>query len=462
VGWLSDDQAVESGLSLPGELPRSKALPSRSLRSNFAWALVGNLVYAGSQWGMLIVLAKLGSPEMVGCFALGLAVSAPVVMFTNLQLRAVQATDAKGQYHFRDYLSLRLATSAFGLCVIAGIAALGGYRSEAALVILIIGFAKGVESVSDSIHGLLQKNERLDLIAISTMIKGLLSLLAIWSLVYLTKSIVWGTIGLLAARSLVLLSYDAGNARRVLRLTPGQDRDKDKGLLARLPALRELAWLALPLGLVSLLDSLNVNVPRYLIEQRLGEAALGYFAAMTYIMVAGNMLVGALTHSASPRLARYHVADPPAFRRLLWRLLGFGAALGGAGLLLAVLLGRPLLTLIYRPDYAEHADVFVWVMAASGIGYIVRFLICGMTASRRIKAQAPLYAGTLLVTAVSSWLLIPRYGLLGAAWALCAAMTVLLLGAATISLAGPRVSDNHESDGLVEDDSADSYVAERR
>jgi len=52
------------------------------LRVNFSWTLVGNIVYAGCQWGMLTVLAKIGTTEMVGQFALGLAITAPVFMFS--------------------------------------------------------------------------------------------------------------------------------------------------------------------------------------------------------------------------------------------------------------------------------------------------------------------------------------------------------------------------------------------
>src|SRR5436190_1143591 len=89
-----------------------------SLRSNFLWAIVGNVAYAACQWGMLVVLAKMGSAEMVGQFALALAISTPILMFTNLQLRGVQATDARGDYSFRDYLGLRLLMAAIGLGVI--------------------------------------------------------------------------------------------------------------------------------------------------------------------------------------------------------------------------------------------------------------------------------------------------------------------------------------------------------
>ena len=95
------------------------------------------------------MLAKLGSPEMVGQFTLGLAVTAPVIMFTNLQLRGVQATDAKGDYVFSDYLGLRLIGTGLALLIIAGITFKAGYRWETSLVILAIALAKAFESISD-------------------------------------------------------------------------------------------------------------------------------------------------------------------------------------------------------------------------------------------------------------------------------------------------------------------------
>ena len=79
-----------------------------SLRANFSWTFVGNIVYSFAQWGMLIVLARLGSPELVGQFSLGLAITAPVIMLTNMQLRAIQVTDTREEYTFGDYLGLKL------------------------------------------------------------------------------------------------------------------------------------------------------------------------------------------------------------------------------------------------------------------------------------------------------------------------------------------------------------------
>src|SRR5438552_1829564 len=93
-----------------------------SLRANICWSLVGNIVYATCQWIALIVLAKLGSAEAVGQFALGLALTAPIMLFANLQLAALQATDAAREYRFGHYLALRLVTTGLGLAVIACVA----------------------------------------------------------------------------------------------------------------------------------------------------------------------------------------------------------------------------------------------------------------------------------------------------------------------------------------------------
>lgn len=60
-------------------------------------------MYTACQWGMLSVLSKLGTPQVVGQFALALAITTPIVFFFNLQLRIVQATDARSEYAFSDY-----------------------------------------------------------------------------------------------------------------------------------------------------------------------------------------------------------------------------------------------------------------------------------------------------------------------------------------------------------------------
>jgi O-antigen/teichoic acid export membrane protein len=397
-----------------------------SLRSNFSWTFAGNVVYTGCQWGMLMVLAKLGSPERVGQFALGLAVTAPTTMFSNLHLRALQATDARREYRFGHYLALRLATTALALLVIAGMAY--GYRLEMALVILAIGLSKAFESLSDVVYGLLQAHERMDWIALSMMIKGPLSLVALGTTICLTKSIVWGALALAGSWGLLLIAYDIPNGTRLL--------DQGEPFLPRwdVPALARLAWLALPLGIVMMMISLNANIPRYFIEHYRGERELGIFAAVACLMVAGNTVVSALGQSASPRLARYYAeGDRRAFCRLLLQLAGLGAGIGAVGLFLALIAGREILNILYKPEYADHADLFAWLMVAAMVSNVASLLGYGMTAARYFRSQLPLSGFCGAVLALACLGLVPRFGLIGAAWASLGAVIFQLVGSVAIN-----------------------------
>jgi O-antigen/teichoic acid export membrane protein len=412
-----------------------------SLRANFTWTFIGSAVYSACQWGMLTVLAKLGSAEMVGQFSLGLAVTAPVIMLANLQLRTVQATDAQGEYAFGSYLGLRLVMTTLALLVIVGVVLVSGYRAGTAWVILAIGLSKAFEAVSDVFYGLCQRHERMDLVASSLMIRGPLSLAMLGIGVYLTGSVLWGTLGLVAAFALVLAGFDVRSGLQILRSTsqPGDTPFGLSGWMAKLRprwelrTLTRLVWLALPLGVVMMLISLNANIPGYFIEHYLGERQLGIFSAVAYLMIVGNQVVVALGTSVTPRLAKYYVkGDVTAFRTLLLKLVGIGALLGLAGMLASLVAGREILTILYRPEYAEYPSVFLWLMGVAGIKYVASFLGYGMTAARYFQAQMPLFALVTGVTAVVCLWLIPSQGLQGAAMTLMVAATVQAVGSMLI------------------------------
>jgi len=410
-------------------MPENKPL---TLRRNFSWTFIGNLVYSGCQWGMLVVLAKLGSPEMVGQFTLGLAVTAPILMLTNLQLRDIQSTDARNHYLFSDYLGLRLIMTGLALPIIVGITFGTGYRGETALVIILIGLAKGIESISDVFYGLLQKHEQMDRMALSVIMKGLLSLIMLSMGIYISGSVLWGVVGLVVAWIFVLFSWDIPSCQSLISKYTSEIPDSLKGSPLRprwqLKTVKNLIWLSFPLGLVMMLISLNANIPRYFLEKYLGARELGVFAALAYLMVVGNIVVNALGSAAIPRLAKYYAAENvTAYRKLLLQLVGIGCLLGLASILTAYVAGDKILTIVYQAEYAKYAGIFIWLMVTAGIGYVSSFLGEGMIAARYIRVQIPLFLIVTGTSAIASFWFIPTNGLKGAAIALMIAETVRII-----------------------------------
>jgi O-antigen/teichoic acid export membrane protein len=404
--------------------------------------LSGNAVYALCQWGLLAILARLGTPAIVGQYVLAVAVTTPITVFFMLHLRAVQATDTRRDYQFGHYLALRLSAMGLALVVVIGVCLTSGYRGDTFLVIAAVAVSAVCDSMSDIVYGLLQQRERLDRIGQSMMLRGASSVILLAATIAITGRVFYGILAVACGRLVVLALFDLRSARNELARGVNSSRS-GKGLPSFAPPsikprweprrILSLARVALPLGVVMMLVVLSTNIPRYFVESYLDQSALGIFGAIGYLSVAGTMAVGALGDSVTPRLARdYAQGRRREFGIYVLRLAGLGALLGAAGVLVSLLAGRPLLGLLYGPAYAERSDILILTMMAAGVGYVASFSGYAVTAARYFKAQLPLFAAVVLVTAVGCWWLVPTWGLRGAAVALGLSALTQLVGSALI------------------------------
>jgi O-antigen/teichoic acid export membrane protein len=272
----------------------------------------------------------------------------------------------------------------------------------------------------------------MDRIAKSMMMKGIISLAALSLAVYYTRSLVWGAAALALAWVAVMLAYDIPSGSWVA------------GISSRFPAealwprwdrkrMRSLTWLALPLGLVVMLVSLNSSITRYFVQGYLGERQLGIFAALAYVQGAAATVEDAIAQSALPHLSRSFASNNRhAFRTLLLQLLVSGAALGICGVIAAAAVGRPILSIVYGPEYAGQVKVFFWVMMAIGVNFLGSFMLYAVTAARYFRSQLPLSLTVTLSSLIACAWFIPKYGLQGAAYTLLTAALVRAVLAAVL------------------------------
>lgn len=403
---------------------------------NITWALKGNIFYAASQWALLVILAKLGGPELVGRYTLGLAVTAPIVLFTSLQLRSLLASDVLEDHKFSDYVRLRIVTSAIALLLLCWIILTFSYTAAQAVVISLIGLAKILEGGSDILYGMMQKKERMDLIGISKMVRGAATVLVFGSTLYCTGSLVASLVSMVLVWFLVLVLIDY---QKSLRAVTGSF-----GWMSEVISWRELSrvkllalfWYALPLGVVSMLISYNNAVPRYLLESYHSEKTLGYFSAIAYFSVAITIVVEALGQTALPRLAKFYDAEPLQYMRLLWKLSAAALVIGALGASISILMGRELLGLFYNPEFAQHNDILVLVMVLGTLEAICSVMGIGLTAARVLRFQVPIVMTALATTTLAGWRLIPEYGMQGTAWAAILGMSVWVVAYALVMTCG--------------------------
>jgi O-antigen/teichoic acid export membrane protein len=381
-----------------------------SLRRNVAWAFIGSLSLSLSQWGMLIAVAKLGGASTAGDWNLALAITGPVFVFCQLKLRQLQATDARREHPWGVYAAVRVLGMSAALAFCAALAFFM-YRDATALVILAVAVAKAFEGGSDVVYGQLQRQEMMSRIARSQLGRGVLSLVVSAGVFAATRSVVGMAVGMAAVYA-ACLTWDVARLRSALGgdpLAPCWDR----------AAVARVIRVAAPLGLMSAIGSLQLNVPRYFIEAHAGRAELGVFSSLAQLLLLGALVVAAIASAAVPRLAR-HAADRrwAEFHRLLRTLIVCGIGLGLLAILLSAVAGRFALTWLYSAEFAAHDDVLVWLAGSSALLWSYAFLGTALDALRSFRVQPWIFGLSTAVIAIASSLLVPTHGLLGAAWAL--------------------------------------------
>ena len=175
--------------------------------------------------------------------------------------------------------------------------------------------------------------------------------------------------------------------------------------------------------------SLGIQLPRYAMEHWRGERELGIFAAITTLGMVARMMTLALSRSALPRLSKqYARGSVESFSRLTAKLVLLGLTVGCAGFLAAAAIGRPILAMVYTPEYAEYNDVFMVTMLYAGLVAAFTFLGTAATAAQSFRPQVGIHILKIMAIAgICAWA-VPRWGALGAAWALFLGTLVSSLG----------------------------------
>lgn len=393
---------------------------------NLTWTILAYGVQAVSTWGVLVVLAKSGTPELVGIYALGLSIATPVFLLTNCQLRGIYISDVEQTHRWATYLRARAVTTVGGLAAIVLIAAMSTSSGTGLKVLILVGLLKALDAAVDIYHGYFQKVERLDTVAQSQGIRAIGIVLAVGAVMIVTHNLSAAITGAITASALVFIFFDLRRFDTISRRSPDQGSKRHHSAWS--PEIATAIWFAAPMGIVSVLMSLLSYIPRYLVAHSQGDAGLGIFAASAYVLTAGTLLMDALGQSALAELSRKHASGNHSdFAKMTARFCGAGIAVGVVICFVLWTAAAPFLNLVYRPEYAQSANVLKIAMLALpllNVAYVLRF---ALTAARVFAAQLVVLSGAAATSLVAGALLIPRYGLTGGAMTIVVSAFVLAI-----------------------------------
>ena len=364
-------------------------------------------------------MAKTWGTVLVGQFALGLALSSPVFLFSNLSLRTVLATDVKNEHGLATFFRLRFLLSLLALLFVSTLSIFAGAGSGGILIIILVALLKFVESFSDLSFGALQQTGDLRVVGVSMGAKSIFSFILVF-VMFRNGAPVWLVLAaILLAWLAVFLFFDFPRAKKSWWM---EVEKPDGGVRKCFHFLdwrrsRKLLRLTLPLGFVSALVSLDANIPRYIVKGFQGTGELGIYAGIGFIIIAGNNLVISLCQAVIARLARYHESGQRGkYLKIVFQMVAGAFLFCGLGAVGASRFGSPLLQLVYSPEYAGRESLFAILVFGAGFGYSALILQYATTAARRYSIQILVYSISGSVTLVSCLLLTRSLGTDGAAF----------------------------------------------
>ena len=385
------------------------------LRHNVLWAGVGTFASAATQWLALAALTKLASSLVVGQYALGLATTAPIYALTGLQLKAYLGTDTKDECTFGEYLGTRIVLTIVGFCAILVIAYASVDTASTRYAVLAVGAAKAIECFSDLTYGAFQKHRRMDLLACSLMLRGVLSSAALIGITWATGSLVLGIISLGVSWALVLFLYDLPRAASFGSVVPQFHMNTLK-----------IVGKTYPMAIALAIGTLTLAMPRYLLQHHYGESAVGIYSALFYVVTA-NMLCGLVFASAvSPKLADSAANSTGQYLRLISLTTGVTAGCSLLLFIVVAVMGDAVLSIAYTSEYATHNVTFLLLSGAGIVAAVSCVLDYGLIALRYIKMRLLVNAVALAIGLFAGLILVPRLQYVGAAASYLTAVASML------------------------------------
>jgi O-antigen/teichoic acid export membrane protein len=417
------------GLTNPGE--------HRELRlsASILYAVGGHFGYVLTQMIVLAALAHLRGPKAVGEFGLALALVSPFFMFVAVG----QASDVTQKYSFAEYGGVVAVTAI--LAAVASIAAGLVFASGATLlIVIIVALTKVFESGSKLAYGAFQQAGRVNKVASSLVCRGMIAAALFVALLLLGVPTAVAFLSQLLASSMFALFVDYPNASRLAagRLVLPRIRAGRTASLARETAA---------LGPANFLGAVVISLPRLVVERYLGLSAVGVLTVVNYLQQAGSVLVQSISQMLVSRFARLHHAhDAHGLRSEIAFVLGLATACSVASMLLVYFTGEWILRTGFGPEFASgHALLVLTALVVC----LRLFSIVPQTllhVDRRFNAFLLRELIALPVCAGLLALLVPRFGLTGAGFAILGAAVcrLLLMTAAILPrlFAGPPKTED--------------------
>lgn len=239
-------------------------------KKDYIWNSIGSFLQSAISPILLIVITRLNGVGDSGLFSFAMSLS---VVFWAISLwggRTYQVSDVKKEFSNGDYIVVRFISSLIVAVFSISFCILSGYDLIKTELIMVLVSFKILESIADSMYGVLQIHNKLYIVGISLTIKSVFGFIIFAIVDILTKNIVYGALSIFLVNIAVVIFYDIPWMKHVesVGLTK-------KNIMQAEKIMKKTA----EVFVIVFLTMFSLNIPRYFLDKYHYDQ-IGYFGIM--------------------------------------------------------------------------------------------------------------------------------------------------------------------------------------
>jgi O-antigen/teichoic acid export membrane protein len=156
-------------------------------------------------------------------------------------------------------------------------------------------------------------------------------------------------------------------------------------------------------------------VDRFVIDRFVGREALGIYTFYSTILIGLLSLGGSVSHQFLPKIIAGYTAGPAAYRKALRSFFWSMLALAAGTMVMSGLLMGPMLTALGLSTYASGISAFYAMLPGIFLRMLADVPSYALYAARSDKYLLFCNLGSALVSTVLNFMLVPVFGIYGAA-----------------------------------------------
>lgn len=266
----------------------------RLMLSNVFYNTFGTFFYFFCQWLITVLIVRISGYHDAGVLSLIISTTNLFYCIALFGVRNYQISDINFIYSDNDYILCRLTTITLSLILFVISLYFLNFDKQTLMCSFVYIFYKIGEALSDVFFGCFQKHDSYKSIAVSYILKGIITLFSFVIIQIITQNLFITLLINLISYFLILLLYDLQKLRRISKLKFYK--------FNCLNLLKKCIPLLLYLCLVPYLNFIT----RYVIKIKFGIDTLGYYSSITMVFTVLSTLMNSVFVSIIPHITNLY------------------------------------------------------------------------------------------------------------------------------------------------------------